>query len=119
MKACEIVCTHDPDKIYPWIIFFNESQRLSGESEAVGRFESGYPDSGIADHIATELNTAIKSFKILVFLEWIARSDHPPDLIKLQAPYCDFRHQQMTLVGRVEGAAKQADLHAAFDVRHA
>jgi hypothetical protein len=64
------------------------------------------------------IDSVIKAGKLIVVLERIARRDHPPQLIKLQASERDFGDQHMALMRRVEGSAEQADGHALLDMRH-
>src|SRR5262245_10617774 len=113
MKAAQVIGTHDPNKIHAAAARQEIADRLVGVMHADLGLEARDIDARVARQRARRRDTLGKRAQAARILERIARRHQPPDAVEAESAHADQAGGAMRLMRRIEGAAEQADAHAA------
>ncbi len=86
MKACEIICAHEPDKIDAATALREITQSVIGKARANLSLNAADENSGMMSQFFAGLQACGKRWKIAILLQWIAGRHQPPDAIQIKTP---------------------------------
>lgn len=106
MQCSEIIGTDEPDEIDMRVGRFQRPHRINGVMRAEARLLSADDKTPVIGQRAHRGEALFKRIGFVGF-ERVLRAYQPPDIIDLQRPQRRFGDQAMTVMRRVETAAKQ------------
>ena len=112
-QLLEDVCSHQPDEMRTWKAPPQLAQCIDREARAKRCLDAG------GDYVPAIRDPAGRGKPLgeaahsTGGLQRISGRDHQPHLIETQTPAGEFRNMAMACMGRIEGAAEQADTHPA------
>jgi hypothetical protein len=112
VKTPQIVRAHDPDKSDTRASGQQPRYRIVGVSRLNDSFETRHVDTRMMCKRARGSDSFWQRPKPLCVLERVPWRYQPPDSIQLESLEYEQGRGEMSLMWRIEGAAKQTDPHA-------
>jgi hypothetical protein len=109
MELSNSVRSHQPDEIVTGESPLERSKRVDGVARARALFEITDPNGCQAGHCPSRSQARRIWRHALGRLERIARRDQPPQLVEAKRINCRKAELAVPAMGRVEGAAEEAD----------
>ena len=112
VEAPQIVRAHDPDEPHPGAAAHQKFQGVVGVAGVDDRFETGHVDAGMAGELSRLRHALLQWPQPAGVLQRVPGRHQPPHPVELKPLHGEQARGEMRGVGRIEGAAEQADAHS-------